>query len=508
MIRRISIVILGIALMGTPYQASAGPTIEEQTIESATYLLKTALTPTKEGQHVRTLLALRQLEDPELAPLFSYLTQTDDPVLQIHGILGLAEISENKQIDLVRITALEPVVVQERMIQIAMQADMITDDQAEQLVNWPKLDIGVRVRVAAQLVEHGKFDDMALLDKALMEESPALIAFTHLLRLHLGKTDALDYLDKLNEGPKDDKNEVLRGALLTRALEMNTTALGPWALQIAQESKVSRAMLTLALKTALRFQAPGAEQYWLEQYNSTTDIAQHMRLGLIAAREARWVSPELFNSMINSESIHLQHLGRAGRAIATNTGITDAVVAIIGLNPPHSTLIGWVMRYAETEASPDTAKAIYLAMILNMENVSRYRARMLDNAMSATSRLNDKFPDEAVALLSPILYSPDTKPDVAIAILYGLHNARKGEPQKVAASYQPPKSNLIARHFLWLLNAKHGAKLEGEQLEDIGLMVRGGGGGAKNPSMRVQGAWLYLKATGQSQSVLTRVLDE
>lgn len=475
-----------------------------QTLDSAVFLLQGALQPRRDGRHVITLLALRLLGDPDLEPLFLELARADDPVLKIHGLLGLAEIDPARKLDLVRIAAIERAVVQEQAIAASMEAQLLSDEQAEQLINWPGLDLGVRVLVASQLVEHGKFKNLALLDEAAKAEKAELRAVAQLLRLHLGERNAMAELDKLRDS-HDDRAELLLSVLLTKALAMNTRAIGPWAYRIAADPKVPSRLGLLALKTALRFQAPQAPELWLQQFTSTTDLAQQTRLALIAFREARWSTPEMYGTLAAAGDPVLQHLGHCTSAVANKRGVAEAVIAMVGMDPPHPMVNEWVQRFVDQEADPRDAKAILLAIVLNFDKAERFRSRMFDDVVGASKMLQERFPDDAGKLLPPILQDPGTSSLLAKGILLGLINATKGRPDELVAAL-PPSDDIVMRNLVWLLRAKHGQKLTDDQRQDLAQMVRGGG--VQQLSLRVQAAWLYLKLTGQTRPALARVLEQ
>ena len=59
----------------------------EQTMNSAIYLIRSAMHISREGREIPLLKSLRQLRDPDLASLFEVLAQSPHPILKIHGIL-------------------------------------------------------------------------------------------------------------------------------------------------------------------------------------------------------------------------------------------------------------------------------------------------------------------------------------------------------------------------------------------------------------------------------------
>jgi len=124
---------------------TAAPARADETAESAVWLLSKCTLVHRTGQHHVMLKALRQMDDPTLKPLFSYLVQRRHPVLRIHGILGLGEIAPDNTIDLALVADLKDARTQEELIHTATGSNLITVEQLKQLYTWPGLDDRVKV---------------------------------------------------------------------------------------------------------------------------------------------------------------------------------------------------------------------------------------------------------------------------------------------------------------------------------------------------------------------------
>ena len=146
--KRSALVLLWLVLVG----AGAGPALAlDETARSATLLLRRAATTQPDGSHHVMLRALRQLADPQLEPLFDHLASQESASLQIHGILGLAEL-EAGTLDLDLLTLAEEPAVQAEIIASALESALIDLEQCQQLMQSPALDAGVRILLATRLV--------------------------------------------------------------------------------------------------------------------------------------------------------------------------------------------------------------------------------------------------------------------------------------------------------------------------------------------------------------------
>ncbi|MBT5657822.1 MAG: hypothetical protein HOI89_08590, partial [Phycisphaerae bacterium] len=85
-----------LASWGDPWEAAAHRELDR------------AITPQSNNEHLMRLSALRALRDQRIEPLLVSLTSDDDPSIQIHALLGLAELSEDGRLDPARVVAASP----------------------------------------------------------------------------------------------------------------------------------------------------------------------------------------------------------------------------------------------------------------------------------------------------------------------------------------------------------------------------------------------------------------
>jgi hypothetical protein len=130
------------------------------------------------------------------------------------------------------------------------------------------------------------------------------------------------------------------------------------------------------------------------------------------------------------------------------------------------------------------------------------KLRRLDHAAAAAQKLFETDPTLGRNLLRPILTSPRTDPRLVQAILLGL--VRAGEPAATAVVADlDDLGEPIANSLVLLLRARGDAPLTRAQLQDLGLLVRGGV--ALDESLQIQAAWALLKRTGHADTALRQV---
>ncbi len=480
--------------------SQASDTLDE-TARSAALLLRRCIAVDRQGLHEMMLSTIRHLRDPALEPLFHRLTQSPHPALKVHGFLGLARCDPNQQLDMIRIAALKDPAIQAQVISAAMDDKLLTNQQSQQLLDWPGLDTGVKIIVAAQLVQSQQFSDIQLLRQAMSSDNLARKGLAALLMLQLGHDQGLDDLYQLDQS-EDRQRDQVRRMLLETALRYDLNGVAPWATRVSSEPNVLPKLGLLALRVAMRFGSPGAIDLWRHQFESATDPARRTRLALLAMALSPWLDPGLFQPWVNDQDPLVRRIFRTGLAIASDHQIDAAVVGLIEMH--HPLMNRWALSYARQHATDDHAQVILLGLIMAFEdrNVTG-RNEPVNEVVQAARVLHERCPQAAVALLRPILAEGHTDPLLAEGILMGLLLSTQPHPDRVLAGL-PGSDNPRVHNLAILLLAKHGQTLSDSQARQLQVLVRGGGGIGQ--AMRLQAAWAYLKQTQQSQRALATAL--
>ena len=479
--------------------------VDDNVARSAIYLLKKSLEVDRSGRHNRMLSAIRHLRDPMLEPLFAQLAEASHPVLQIHGLLGLAEVSTMQKLDMVRVAMINDPAVQAQLVTAAMDSDLLNNDDADQLLDWPDLDIGVKVLVATRLVEAGRFTDLSLLHQVLEDEKLGRQGLAALLLHQLGDTAGLKKLRAIDVSSDATRDEV-RQMIIEAALRHGFDNIGLWACNISKTPGVDEQLGLLAMRAAMRFGQKQAYQLWQQQYHSAGDITQQTRLAIIALQLSPYLDAQLFDELLDSNDQLVRQIGRAGRAIANDSDdIADQIDSLIAMH--HPLMNSWSLSYCRDHAGAGQAKLIYLTLILAYEKGPESgRIKRLDIAVDAAQELYELDPEHAAGLLSTILADKRTKPDLRKGILLALLRTHAAGAETVVDQLLPFEDS-ASNNLALLLLAKHeNVKLTKNQFKDLQIIVQGGGG--LQDTLRVQAAWAYLKRTGQAHLAIVRMLDD
>lgn len=473
------------------------------TTDAAVRLLKTSMQVSSEGRHNITLRALRQMQDPALEPYFDALAKSEHPALKIHGLLGLAECRADHKLDLARLAAIDSAAVQAEVVTAAMDSKTLTTAQCKEILAWQGMDAGVKVIVAADLLQEKQAVPAEVLKEAAKSDNLARRGMANLLLMQLGDADASKAMQEI-VASNDPRKEATLEMMLQTAMHYELDRTAPWVMTLATDTKSNPRMAVFALRTALRLNAPGAAEAWRQQFASSGDAAQRTRLALVALQASPWVSPKLFDPLKSSEESLIKQIGVAGAAVASRKDAGKAVADLAAMQ--NAIVNGWIVTYAARHADAKDRREIAMALIrTSVTGSERGRAERLDDAVSATEILVEKDAESAPALLKPILTDPKTDGLLCRIIVLGLVRSQTPAAVKVVEGVDRV-SDSQANDFLLVLRAKHGQALSPGDLNLLSLLVRGAGDPPH--SVRIQAAWAYLKHTKQEKAAMQQVLGK
>ena len=483
--------LLGTAAMA---QASEGAPAED--------LLRQSLSIHRNGRHNHLLTGLRRLRDPDLQPLFAYLATSTLAPLEAHGILGLAELKPKRGINLEQVAQIDDAQIQGQVITLAMDQDLLSQDNAQQLISWQDLDAAVKLLIVTRLIEAGTFNDKAILDQLAEATHLGHRCFAALLLTELGDPAGTEGLQEL-ERMTDPRRNGIREALLRTALAHRFVSASSWAFAVSTDADAPNPLSLLALRVAIGLGHSDAVDLWRQRYESTADTAERIRLARTALTVSPWLKDDLFDLPSASEDELIAQIGRTGQAIVAGSprDIAEQLVALVQQNHPLSNR--WVLWYAREHVQPADAQSILLALIQAAEDgAPQDKALRLQFTVEATEAIYDLNPQTAAGLLRPILADNTTDPRQIEAILLGLVSSKTTGTNQVIENL-PAFGTLDANNLTLLIRSNNDAALNENELKDLQRLVRDP---ALDDGLNVRAAWSYLKYTNRSRAVLKSVL--
>ncbi len=477
----------------------------DETGRSAAFLLQEATARQRDGRHNTMLRALRHLRDPELQRLFAYLADRPAPSLKIHGILGLAECTPGHPLDLLRIYSIDRPEVQAIVLGAAMDAELLSNEEAKQILGWKDLDDGVRLAAALQLVRDGQFTDMALLRRGADSNSIGRRALASIMLLEIGDDGAMSRLDKIDRS-KAPLRDPARLLALQAAKKYAFAGVGQWALRVGQEKELNPRVLIAAVELALQSRTPGAEALWRQRYRQSDDAALQLRLAMVALRSAPNVRHSLFDPLRRSDDELTRRIGEAGRAIARKDRVVESVIELS--KTPHPLTTGWVLDFADGQASAEQARVILQSIVLAYSHPpgedQAPSPAQLETLSKAAQLLSERAPDHAGIVLEAVVRQDALRGDVRRQILLGLLRSNAGRAHEAVSDLTFQDAQ--AESMRVLLLARHGQQLAPREMDDLRVVVRGGS--ELSLPLRTQAAWTYLKMTDQVDLAIKQVVSQ
>ena len=472
---------------------------EDPAIEAAVSLLRRCVSGDEEGQGL--ILAIRRMRDPSLEPLFRKMLAMPDPNMKGHGLLGLVEVGLEKELTVEQVAAIRDPLIQLQVLSAAVADELLGDEQAQQFMASPEIFPSAKLSVATQLLQHRKGIDLTHARRALETDKLRQLAMALMVLVQSGDEAAAAQLVEFRK--RDDKSlDPTCALVLDTATKCHFDRIGPWAMQIVEEKDVERNLQAVALRTALRLKTPGAADDWRRRFVKEVNLAQQLRLALAAMYAAPWVDASLFSPMLGSSYDLIQQLGFCGQAVARQENISEVMVDLIRMN--NSAANRWAASYASQQAADQDARAIWLALIQAVEEGARQdRLSRLDLAILSTRSLHQDHTEASVDPLRAILTDPKSDPILVQGVLMGLLSSTKSAGEIVADL--PPFEPRTVEAIALLVAAKGGRQLAGDQLKELGMMVRGGG--RLKATVRVQAGWAYLKMAEAHLEALKTVLE-
>lgn len=508
-----------------PHQPSTGAV--DPTIQSALLLLRQALDASDRGHAHLMLRALRHLDDAALRPVFAALADRPEPLLQIHGLLGLAETDDQQRLDLGRLATIRDEVVLGQVVGAALDDELLDVQQARQMLGWSDLPLSVKVVLATRLVSAPPLDDPAadadaraalktMLRQAATTGPLGQRGLAAMLLVQFQHEQAMDLLTAVDRSD-DPQRTLVRTTLLKTALRLDYSRIGSWALWVSTEQSEPLRLRLLALQVALRFGTPGSLEAWQAAWRQDSDPTFQRRLAVLALQISPWADPVIFDTLdaANRQVVDplLPAIARAGRAIADskrpNSETASALADLIAMR--QTTVNGWLVLWAEKHAPLDVAAPTLWAIISAAVGPPLGQAERLEQAIEAARALGRIA--ESGAAADVLLAHADllaAEPDLLAAVLLGLVRAGNVKAQGLGEKL-PDSDEPLIRGLKVLLAARESLKdppraetLDPDALRRLSLLVRGGGG--FDQTLRLQGAWLYLRHTQQVAPALDALL--
>lgn len=475
--------------------------------ESSIRALRQATTSAADGSQHPRLIALRQLHDPALKPLFQSLVQGSHWTIQIDGILGLAELDPKGYVDPFLLGQLKGENDRSTAIGAACGLDMVGVEQAQAMLAWDDLAPRDRVLLLAELHRRGGTPDQARLVALADHRNDEVSGVATLLLATITKERApIEKFQSRFGALQPRERGVVLGSLADAAARFNLVGAVPFLTAALQDAAIAQEARHAAIASILRIAPADGFAAWKHAVESDPSQASRLRLGLLALATD--------TTLPKDAGAPLRQVPQGETLEPLLAKIADALDALGGSGDPvksfpalvatrHRAALG-AMLEATKRLGSDAQRATYEAFadLLTGEDRRSLPAAVGQLAVDAVSRLAALDPAAVGARLAKIA-GPDGEAKVQELLVLALLQANTKEAARVAMQ---ARGTISARGsaMALLLHARFADSLTKPDVDELGLIAAGGW--SLDPSLEIQAAWLYARHSNRADEAIATIL--
>ena len=464
--------------------------------EAALRQLHRATKTQRNGEHLLSLAALRTLRDPDLRPFFHQFSQHPDWAVQVHAVLGIAELSDDNTVDPWLIQQIAPA-AREHVIAQALDDGLFQKEQIEVLLNWPLLETAPRLLLLADLHQISNSTNIEMLKKLANNTDLSVAMFAALLS---GDEKSIENTTKgLRRATSTDRTKSLQNTFrLIRQYKLNNATL--WLLSLLEQNAVTLTEQERywALFTLLTIDKNQGLDSWHRAFSTEPERREQVEFLLLLLESG--VTPttkQVERLQIDLDDPLLGLMVRAGNVNADVASVMQEDVKALTelVERGHRASTEWAFRIVEDRLPSALAEFFYKTLSTIPESSNSRRNAV---AVKAFVRLITLSPDTAWNILRKAKDDSDQQQLLLLAMLQIADEGIVEEASKLR------RIGLNKSDIMTLLLVARGASpLQENDQEYLGIIAAGGG--HLSPALETQAAWLYLKRLGLADKALAAV---
>jgi hypothetical protein len=480
----------------------AAPQVVADPTQSSIALLQRAVHAQHDGSHLPLLFALRQLRDPDLKSLFLQLAQKGDWQMQVHALLGLAEIDTKKQIDAWLVTQIAPE-AQEAIVATALDLDLLPTERIGEILQWDQLRPMARLFLLAERQRLKQPVDVEELKRLSNSDDDYVAAFSAALLAQNGQAEMLNAFDQRMMPKATDRRMVVTIWLIDASRRYELTAMANWIKGRISSDDVDEDVVERGVFALLTLNSAEGMTAWKRLLGEQPSFSQRVRCGTMLLACDGKAPAAAFDQLLpaGADEELISRIVNVGKAIASDATpesgakVGDAIIALLDIGHPKTS--AWAMEYLK-QMSNDQSKRVFEYLIDRMKKPQPQWTEGIAQSVAATARLFEIDPQGVLQRLK----AAEDDSAMQQSILLGLFETTSPEAGNAAGAL-PRIGSGRADSLALLLQAKHTKSLGPEQVKQLGTIACGGG--RVSDILEVQAAWLYLKLTGQADQALATV---
>ncbi len=452
-------------------------------VEASIREVRKAVETQRDGSHLSRLLSLRQLRDPALRALLRPLVEHPEWQVQVHAILGLAEIDADGHVDPALITQVGAR-AQEGVVANGLDMELIGVEQIRTLAAAENLAPLPRAMLLGELVLLGKPVDPERLAPLVTGTDLRIAGLASCLATQLGDAGAFSgYQARLESLPPRERNRYVLW-LLPAIRQYRLSRAVPWVLQLLSEPGLDPEVTYASLLTVLQLDMRTGLEHWEQLLGKNPSHGRRVRYGMLLLASGAEIPAAAYDHLAPDEPL-IEAMVRTGKALAGGSDVAEALMGLVDLG--HAKTAQWALG-AAPKLDGDQAARVYLHLIDRVEGDRRMQGQRVSRAITATGRLFGLSPQ----LVLDRLTGAEDDGLTQQTILLGLFDSRSPAAGQAARSVKRIGAGR-ADSLALILIAKHAASLDLDDLKRLALIAQGGG--RVSGVLQVQAAWLYLRHT-------------
>lgn len=467
--------------------------------DSAVRALRESVGSANDGEQHAGMIALRELRDPTLKPLFEKYLRSDDWTLRVDSVLGLGELDVSGKIDVALVSALPAETDRETAIAAAVSLRMLDAERVASMLAWDDLPQAPRLLLACELRKLGGSPDPALVAKLAESRTPEIATLASALLLDLAPAGsasasaAASAADRarslLSELPPKTRSAIVAqtceacslGSLRGAAAFCASLVALP---DVADDARMRALGSLLVLAPEAAYPVLAAR---VEADRSQTSLMRHAAVLLASgarAPKAEW------DRLRNGDGL-IEGLADAGTMFGEGRD-EDAYARLLDLK--HR-----VAMRAATEGAlrvgGSSERALGIASARYLAKERRAAAPLAESLTRAILRLATIAPEELAATLAEV----EDERSIQETVLLALASAGSPDASKAALSARG-RTSRTGEAMIDVLAARHAATCDEAALRELATIA--GGGANVSSVIRTQAAWLWLRHAGRTADAI------
>lgn len=464
--------------------------------EAALRKLTTATRQQQNGEHLANIGALRSLRDPTLKPFFHKLVQHNNWSIQVHAVLGLAELSEEGLIDPWLVQQITPT-AREQIIIKSLQDNLFSIESMKTLLDWSLLEPAPTLLLVVDLHSKGVAPKPKTVEK-LVNNSDLGIATVASLLSENPKT-ITEVTNRLRRGTSREKRIALAQTLqLIQQFDLPSGSQWVESLLGSPPFKLSDREIRHALFTLLKVNPEVGMKHWNNTLPSKPSKLEQVRFLLLLMDTKIPLDETIAKKLqIDSEEGILYALYLAGLEALDTPEDGDAYIELLLdlANRGHSHSTEWAFQRVKTLPS-DLAQKFYTSLAILPEDESTMNSKRNDVAVVAFQELIKTNPEHAWTLLHSVEDDSHQQELMLLAMLQNYGNALLEKEASAIRRIGVSRPDAMA-----LLLAARGTEPLNESDQRLLGLVAASGASIGSP-LETQAAWLYLRRIGMTEQAL------